>query len=232
LVATLVCLLTALPVGADPAIGAKSAADRSEAEQHFRRGRTLYAGGSYAEALSEFEAGFERYPRRGFLVNMGQCLRKLGRLAEAERAYQRFLDQAGGDVKLRAEVEEALVELRAERRSRGSGDPVEARGDGPAATAPTALTAPSPSPARSEPAPRGSAVEPVAATGPPVERAPAEVTAVPSPPPSRHSRSRKWVLWTVVGVLASGAIAGAVVGGVLGSAHPQGGSLGLIDGRR
>src|SRR5258706_11534536 len=106
-------LSVALPVAAAPPSGRKA-----EAAAHFQRGRTLYAQGSYADALAAFQSGFEALPLRGFLVNIGQCQRRLGRLDDAAASYAKFLDSTGSDPRLRAEVEEALTEVRTQLRAK------------------------------------------------------------------------------------------------------------------
>ena len=91
------------------------AGERAAAGAHFREGSSLYAGGHWADALAGFEAGSEAYPLRGFLVNIGQCYRKLDRFDEAADAWKRFLATHPADEKLRAEVEDALAEVETAR---------------------------------------------------------------------------------------------------------------------
>jgi tetratricopeptide (TPR) repeat protein len=90
--------------------------ERRLAAAEFKRGKQLYAAGDYAGALESFQNGFDRYPLRGFLVNIGQCHRRLGHLKEAATSYQQFLDSSDGSSPLRSEVEEALAEVRAAQR--------------------------------------------------------------------------------------------------------------------
>jgi tetratricopeptide (TPR) repeat protein len=84
----------------------------------FDVGRQRYAAGDYAEALAEFQAGYDATHEPAFLVNVGQCLRGLDRIDEAAMAYKQFLDLRSGDSRLRGEVWEALDELLAELEGR------------------------------------------------------------------------------------------------------------------
>jgi hypothetical protein len=187
--------------------------DKRAAAIHFQRGRALFEVADWPAALDEFNAGYAAYPLPGFLVNIGQCLRKLDRLDEATAAFQRFLD-AGGDPRLRAEVQEALSQMAEERAPR---QPASSPPPEPAAASARVDLSPAPTPAPAvSPAP-------LAAT--------TSLTAAPLPP--KKKKTKKWV-WAVVGVLAAGAV-GAAVGVTVLETQPQSprpGSLGVLDGRR
>ena len=66
------------------------------ARGHFVRGERLYLKDQYADALLEFEAGYAALPLPGFLVNIGQCRRRLGDPGAAREAYEKFLARAPG----------------------------------------------------------------------------------------------------------------------------------------
>ena len=102
------------------------AGDKRAAAAHFQRGRALFESNSYAAALDEFTAGYDAYPLPGFLVNIGQCQRKLDRLDDAASSFAKFLDSEVADPRLRAEVQEALSEISTERSRRLAAD-IEAR---------------------------------------------------------------------------------------------------------
>jgi hypothetical protein len=190
---------------------ARGGIDKRAAAGHFQRGRALFEAGSFATALDEFNAGYEAYPLPGFLVNIGQCLRKLDRLDEASDAFQRFLG-AGGDPRLRAEVQEAISEIAEERARR----------------APPAVVA-TPAPPPSAPARLDLTPPPPSVTAPSLT---ATTTLTASAPPPKK-KSRKWV-WAVVGVVGAAAVGAAVGVAVLETQpqQPRPGSLGVLDARR
>ena len=91
---------------------------RERAALHWRSGSTRYAAGEWSAALVEFEAGFAAHPSAPFLVNIGQCLRKLDRLDEAALAFRRFLDTHAGSARTRLDVYDALEDVTAELNRR------------------------------------------------------------------------------------------------------------------
>ena len=83
------------------------AGDRELAKQSYRTGTMLYQRGSYADALVELERGNKADPRPELDYNIGLCLEKLGRAAEAVDAYERFLAARPQDAEaavLRADI--------------------------------------------------------------------------------------------------------------------------------
>jgi tetratricopeptide (TPR) repeat protein len=192
--------------------------DKKAAAGHFQSGRQLFEQGRWADALAEFQAGYEAYPLNGFLVNIGQCYRKLERLEEARDTWQKFLESSAGDRTLRAEVDEALGEVRAEIDKRSQED-ARRRADEESKRRALAESA-----ARERQADLSLHSSSAAVSS--------SATAVSTAAPQRK-KSRWWV-WTIVGVVAAGAVASAVTVGVIYGQpqQPQPGSLGLLDGRR
>jgi tetratricopeptide (TPR) repeat protein len=220
-------VIVAALVAAAPA----HAADKRAAANHFQRGRALFETNSYAAALDEFNAGYEAYPLPGFLVNIGQCQRKLDRLDDAVASFQKFLDSDVADPRLRLEVQDALAEISQERsrrvtaelEARRQRDEAEARhppvvDDDMRRAEARRVEAARSQHARADLTPRPALVAPVSEP----------VASVDKP-----AKSRKWV-WALVGVLAAGAVAAGVTVAVIETRQPsqQGGSLGLLDGRR
>jgi len=114
--ATLIALLLAsAPVSAHTT---RVADARERAHVHWKSGSQQYAAGKWAEALDEFEAGYAAQPSPAFLVNIGQCLRKLDRLDEAALAFRRYLDAHTGSSKTRLDVYDALEDVSAELNRR------------------------------------------------------------------------------------------------------------------
>ena len=81
------------------------------ASLYYQSASDHYDAGDYQAALAEFQAGYAALPQPTFLVNIGQCLRKLDRLDEAAVAYKQFLDLRTGNSRVRGEVWEALDEV-------------------------------------------------------------------------------------------------------------------------
>jgi len=214
------------------------AGDKRAASVHFQKGRALYDLASWAEALDEFRAGYEAYPLPAFYVNIGQCLRKLDRVDEAAEAFRHFLDTNPTDARLRVEVEEAYAEVKADLDRRAE---VNDKRKHDEESARQSLLD---SIAREQ---RAQAREQKAAT--PRE---ADLNMRPSPivasniasstnneihhdaAPAKARKNSRWWVWTIVGVVAAGAVAGGVAGVVIGTqpVQPHAGSLGLLDGRR
>jgi hypothetical protein len=98
--------------------GAWAAEDsaQSVAREHNRRGETQYAAGHYAEALVEYQAGFDTVPLPGFLINMAQCYRRLGDLPRARVTYEKFVLVAP-DSPLIGEVRGQIAEIDKDSRS-------------------------------------------------------------------------------------------------------------------
>jgi tetratricopeptide (TPR) repeat protein len=195
------------------------AADKRVAAAHFQKGRALFEATAYQAALDEFNAGYDAYPLAGFLVNIGQCQRKLDHLDEAAAAFQKFLDSNPGDAKLRGEVQDALAEISAERERRIAVETEARRQRDEAERRHPVEEEPRVNLRAQSPAVAGAALSTSAAPA---------ATIVEQP-----KKSKKWV-WAVVSVLAVGAAASAIAVGVIetqpSAAHP--GSLGLLDGRR
>jgi len=196
------------------------ARDKRAAAAHFQKGRALFEAASYSAALDEFNAGYEAFPLAGFLVNIGQCQRKLDRLDDAAASFQRYLDAENSDPKVRLEVQEALAEIGSERDRRVAAE-VEARRQRDEAERRH--------PVEEQPRRVVSADLTMHDPAPVAMTSSAPVAVVTEHP----QKSRKWV-WAVVGVLAVGVAASAVAVGVIETqpSPAHAGSLGLLDGRR
>ena len=83
----------------------------ARARTHFEAGRALYQLGNYNEALREFAAGYQLAPRPQFLLNLGQCYRKLDDLQQAREMYQRYLHDAPASDPERPQAQQILAEI-------------------------------------------------------------------------------------------------------------------------
>jgi tetratricopeptide (TPR) repeat protein len=127
--------------------GPAAAEDQAEGRRQYRRGEELLKTGDYRSAADAFEAGYAAAPRPGFLLNIGNCYRKLGDLGKARQYYRRFLDDAPANHASRGEVLGYLRQI----------DEIEADGLAVGGASPAAVPAPpAPVPASlmlAEPAP-------------------------------------------------------------------------------
>jgi tetratricopeptide (TPR) repeat protein len=117
----LTCVAAVAPASADGS--ASDGTDTKQARRHFETGRALYDLWNYEDALHEFLIVYDLSHKPLFIYNVAHCYRKLGRLAEARLAYQRFLaevpetDRRAEAEKFLAEVEELLARAHAEAGS-------------------------------------------------------------------------------------------------------------------
>ena len=102
IVTVLACALHAQAQSDDPVARART---------HFEAGRALYQLGNYNEALREFAAGYQLAARPQFLLNLGQCYRKLEDLPNARAMYQRYLHDAPATDAERPQAQQILAEI-------------------------------------------------------------------------------------------------------------------------
>lgn len=114
---------------------AQTADELARARTHFEAGRALYNLANYTDALREFSAGYQLVPKPQFLINLGQCYRKLDDLPRAREMYQKFLVEAPANDPDRGPVEQILAEIERELAAR------------PAPPPPETAPAPAPTPA-------------------------------------------------------------------------------------
>jgi tetratricopeptide (TPR) repeat protein len=198
---TLACALAIALGSAGSVAAAEPTAEQvKEARAHYERGKALYTLGQYAEAIREFSAGYLAAPRPQFLLNLGQCHRKLGELGRAREMYQKFLDEAPGaperaqvtaliadlDREIAAErVERERIERERAERERAERERAERERAGRAATATNPPPTPSSRPSSIADSSGGAAA-------------------------GRSAPKRRW--WILGVVLGGAAVAGAAIG--------------------
>lgn len=93
---------------------APSAAARTEASQHFRRGVELYQEKDHEAALVEFQRAYELAPDYRLLYNIGQAKLEVKDYLGAAQAYDAYLTEGGGAIppERRTQVEGDLAELK------------------------------------------------------------------------------------------------------------------------
>jgi hypothetical protein len=209
--------------------------DKAAARAHYATATRLFEVREWEEALKEYKAAYVAWPDPAFLFNIGQCLRKLDRNAEALDFFQQYLKKAPADDPNRAQVEARIRNIEAGLSA--DEDPF-AKGEGskaaPAAAPAPARTPPPPAPpapfpgtqAASVPAPApvapapplplpaptpAVAPEPAPAPAPP---AGVDLTAAATPPEEPTPILKTWWFWTGVGAVV---VAGTVTAVVLAS---------------
>lgn len=150
----------------------------ARARTHFEAGRALYQLGNYTEAAREFAAGYQLVPRPQFLLNLGQCYRKLDDLPQAREMYRRYLDKASVNDPERPQAQQILGEIERQIAAR------------------QATASPPPTPA------------PPPAAAPAATMTPASATLVATaPPPARKSFiKRNWWIIPVAAVVVGAAV--------------------------
>jgi tetratricopeptide (TPR) repeat protein len=212
-VAALVVLLSVALVRLPPAQAASAEAER-ESRKHFQIAETRFRAGQFADALAEYQAGYDVLPLPGFLINMAQCQRRMGDLKKARALYSKFLLVAPDSPlvpqvqDLIKELDKLLADLDDEKPAAAQAEPAAP----PATTPEPAVLAPNPPP---PPTPSAQAA--------------ATLTVTSSPPPAAHSESHtRWWLWGTIGAVVAAGAATAFVLASRGTDTIQTGSLGVL----
>ena len=188
---------------------AASSEKEREARAHFQSGETHFKAGEYEEALTEYQAGYDAKPLPGFLVNIGQCQRRLGDLKGARATYQKFVLVAP-DSPLVPQVKSMMAEIDGLLASSDKSKPAPEEDAKPEAAATTPAPAAPPAP------------KPEAETAAPVLVAPARQAGdVPASAPEK--KSHRWWLWAALGAVVVG-------GAVTAYALTSGGTTTIHDG--
>jgi hypothetical protein len=173
-----VVVLASLPARGDEAV-------LTRARAHFEAGRALYTLGRYEEALPEFVAGYQLFPRPEFLLDIAQCHRRLSHVAQARTMYQQFLVETyAGDPRI-PEVKRLLSEL------------------------PQTPPTPPPAQAQTQTPPQPAPAQPQAAPAQPQAASAQLVTAAPRP---RSFARRNWWIFPTVAVVLAGVGVGIYFG--------------------
>jgi hypothetical protein len=201
--------------------GRAEAGDRELARQRYQTGTMLFQRGRYADALVELERGKQADPKPEFDYNIGLCLEKLGRAAEAADAYQRFLAARPQDREAQAVRAEVARLRQLEVQSSPSlpaptPPPPAPSSAAPSSAAPSPLPSPpAPSPAPSAaivPPPTGSLSLPSQPYGAPTSAEPA-FDAAPRPASFiRSSRGKATLAIAAIG--AAALVTSAITGGL------------------
>jgi tetratricopeptide (TPR) repeat protein len=179
------------------ALGSTARAEDAEAgRRYFKKGQELLKENDYRGAVKAFEAGYAAAPRVGFLLNIGNCYRKLGELGKAREHYWRFLDAAPKDHPSRPAVMDYLRQM----------EQIEADGvavDGAAAARAAAIPSPPTEPnVFRAPTPAAQPITPRLPEAPAGGLSVVDARPVEEKPPVY----KRWWFWTLVGgAVAAGA---------------------------
>jgi hypothetical protein len=103
--------LATLVVVCAPLLARADDAAFAEARALNAKGRELLDAGDPGGALAVFQRAYMRSPNPELLLNIGTSYKRLGRNAAAANAYQRYLDEPGGDPSRVSEVRTLLAVL-------------------------------------------------------------------------------------------------------------------------
>jgi tetratricopeptide (TPR) repeat protein len=209
----MMALLASLRLGADAA-AAPSEAQR-KARAHFQAGEERFKAGAFAEALAEYQAGYDVLPLPGFLINVAQCQRRLGDLKTARATYQKFVLVAPDSPlvpqakKMIAEIDGLLADVEKNRAPAAPDEAKPAPAEEAAAPPPPEVTAKPAAPAAQE-------------TTAPV------LVATPAPAEPEEKPRRRWWLWGALGAVVVGGAVTAIVLSTGGTTTIHDGSLGSL----
>lgn len=171
-----------LLAGAGSARGAEPDGEQ-RARRSFERGEEHFRAGRFADALGEYQQGYDQLPLPGFLINIAQCQRRLGELKQAQATYRKFI-MVAPDSPYVPEVKELVADLDRLIEAPESAKP-------PAPVPPETME-----PERGA----GSVPPPMPASPPaPVPETRSLVEAPPAPPPPPAASKTRWWLWGTTG---------------------------------
>jgi tetratricopeptide (TPR) repeat protein len=184
--------------------GPAQASDTSAAQAHARKANSLAAAGKCKQAVPQYDAAYKKLKDPALLFNRAECLRKLGRGAQALHDYQKFLEE------LPAAPNRSLVESRigaldpslvVPKRIVQAAAPVEA-------PAPLPVVPPDPEPSLHAAAMRTPL--PVAAEPPPPVAPEPMLVARPAPPEAPATDRRAWLWLSVAAAVVAASAGGAL----------------------
>ena len=92
-------------------VSAQAQSETERARTHFQTGVERLDARDFVRALGEFRVAYALWKNPKILLNIGTCLRELGRDAEAANAYARYLRDPEADAARGVEVTSALREI-------------------------------------------------------------------------------------------------------------------------
>ncbi|HEY2731518.1 MAG TPA: tetratricopeptide repeat protein [Polyangia bacterium] len=179
--------------------------DEKQARALYDRAEKSFDLGKFGDALADYQSAYEAKPLPGFLFNIAQCYRNMGKFERARFFFRRYL-ALEPHAPNRWRVEELIAEMSKQLETQAAAPPAPAVEPKPV-EAPPVVTPLAPARAAAPP-PLPAAVRdegtPTIPTG--------AVAVVTSPAPSATQLGpqplwRKWWFWTGVGAAVAGGIA-------------------------
>ena len=208
-------LLASLRFTADAA--AAPSETQRKARAHFQAGEERFKAGAFADALAEYQAGYDVLPLPGFLINVAQCQRRLGDLKTARATYQKFVLVAP-DSPLLPQVKSMIAEIDGLLAETDSGKTDKSK----AAAAPEEEAKPA------EDAPKPAPAEKAQAATATTETTAPMLVGTPAPAEPEERPRRRWWLWGALGAVVVGGAVTAVVLSTGGTTTIHDGSLGSL----
>lgn len=223
------CWLLAVSLTLAPTVlWGQTAAEKSAAQESFKKGQIQYNLGRFEKALELFSKAYEIMPHGAFLYNIGQCHRQLENHEKAIFFFEGYLRNLP-NAPNRDAVEDLISEHRAKvalAKARVKATP-EPPAQPPAASAPQpapvppavaapAAVPPPPPPAKPKNLPKPKPAAPAKAKAPPKPKPATETITIepkaPEAPPeitATHPQD-SWMVWVFVGGVAVLGTAAAV----------------------
>jgi hypothetical protein len=108
-------LLVVLALLAPGGARAESADAEQRAKLHYEAASGFYTLGNYTDAAREFAAGYQLTRKPEFLIDLGQCYRKLNDRARAAEMFRKYLvDAPASEVERRRQAQLVLDEIERE----------------------------------------------------------------------------------------------------------------------
>ncbi|HVR02049.1 MAG TPA: tetratricopeptide repeat protein, partial [Polyangia bacterium] len=198
-------LLAFVLLAASATVRAAPLDDEKQARAHYDRAEKSFDLGKFGDALADYQSAYEAKPLPGFLFNIAQCYRNMGKFERARFFFRRYL-ALEPHAPNRFRVEELIAEMSKQLEAQAAA-PAPAVEPKPV-EAPPLVTPLAPAPAAAPPPPPPAAVAADRAPLPPTGAVPV-VTATAPPPAQREAQPlwRNWWFWTGVGAVVAGGIA-------------------------
>jgi tetratricopeptide (TPR) repeat protein len=205
-VAMAVALVATQLNGLSVAVAAPTTEAEQQSRRTFEKAEAHFRAGLFAEALSEYQAGYDLVPLPGFLINIAQCQRRLGELNQALVTYRKFI-MVAPDSRYVPDVKNLIEELQtlvqdAENASASASGRAQGQEEDP--------------------------LEPVPYSAVPRETSRTDLVSAPTAALPKESKTRWWLWGTAAATVVVGVTLAAFVLKDPGTTTVSSGSLGTL----